>query len=178
MRTNPTRPAGCSRRPSRACRDYRPKPATPEGDVKRIPLTGGLYAYVDAADYEWLSRYNWHAYNDGYAARHEKGKRQEDHAFCPDARTQNARHTTHDETYAATMNLARVRTGARETPPGLMPGWPSGTETSGRQEYSFQAPFAYPMGSAILMGFSCEIEPHLRRMKYDPGVRLAGMVQG
>jgi len=56
------------------CRNYRPKPATPEGEVKRIPLGGGAYAYVDAADYEWLSRYTWHLYNTGYAARREKGK--------------------------------------------------------------------------------------------------------
>jgi hypothetical protein len=31
-------------------------------------------AYVDAADYEWLSRYGWQVYAGGYAARHEKGK--------------------------------------------------------------------------------------------------------
>jgi hypothetical protein len=55
------------------CRNYRAKPATPEGDVKRIPLSDGVYAYVDAADYEWLSRYNWHLAN-GYAARREKNK--------------------------------------------------------------------------------------------------------
>jgi hypothetical protein len=58
----------------RVCRNYRPRPATPEGDVKRIPLTGGSYAYVDAADYEWLSRYNWRLYNGGDVARVEKGK--------------------------------------------------------------------------------------------------------
>ncbi len=57
-----------------ACRNYRPKPPTPEGDVKRIPLAGGAYAYVDAADYEWLSQYSWHVYAGGYAARVEKGK--------------------------------------------------------------------------------------------------------
>jgi len=55
------------------CRNYRPKPATPDGDVKRIPLTDGAYAYVDAADYEWLSQYNWRLQN-GYAARREKTK--------------------------------------------------------------------------------------------------------
>jgi hypothetical protein len=58
----------------RVCRNYRPRPATPEGDVRRIPLSGGMYAYVDAADYEWLSRYGWQVYAGGYAARHEKGK--------------------------------------------------------------------------------------------------------
>jgi len=56
------------------CRNYRPKPATPAGDVKRIPLGGGQYAYVDAADYEWLSQYHWQVYAGGYAARLEKRK--------------------------------------------------------------------------------------------------------
>jgi hypothetical protein len=56
------------------CRNYRPRSATPEGDVKRIPLTGGSYAYVDAADYEWLSQYSWHVCGPGYAARRENGK--------------------------------------------------------------------------------------------------------
>jgi hypothetical protein len=56
----------------RTCRNYRARPATPEGDVKRIPLGGGLYAYVDAADYEWLSQYHWSLFSGGYAARHDK----------------------------------------------------------------------------------------------------------
>jgi hypothetical protein len=59
-----------------ACRNYRPKPKTPDladGTVKRIPLGGGLYAYVDAADYEWLSQYTWSC-KAGYAARRENGK--------------------------------------------------------------------------------------------------------
>jgi hypothetical protein len=55
------------------CRNYRPKPPTPEGDVKRIPLGGGAYAYVDAADWEWLSRWAWHL-DGGYAVRNEKGR--------------------------------------------------------------------------------------------------------
>ncbi len=62
--------------PGGACRNYRPKPKTPDladGAVKRIPLSGGLYAYVDAADYEWLSQYTW-ACHGGYAARRENGK--------------------------------------------------------------------------------------------------------
>ena len=58
----------------RACRNYRPRPATPAGDVKRIPLGSGLYAYVDAADYEWLSQYHWSLYSGGYAARRADGK--------------------------------------------------------------------------------------------------------
>ncbi len=56
------------------CRNHRRRLAAPEGDVKLIPLAGGSYAYVDAADYEWLSKYTWHVYGGGYAARYEKGK--------------------------------------------------------------------------------------------------------
>jgi len=55
------------------CRNYRPKPAAPQGNVRLIPLTDGLYAYVDAADYEWLSQYTWWSAS-GYAARSEKGR--------------------------------------------------------------------------------------------------------
>ena len=58
---------------ARVCHNYRPRPPEPGGDARRIPLGDGLYAYVDAADYEWLSRYTWSAVN-GYAARNEKGK--------------------------------------------------------------------------------------------------------
>jgi hypothetical protein len=53
------------------CRNYRPKSATPEGDVKLIPLGDGVYTYVDAADYEWLSQWTWHL-QGGYAVRWEK----------------------------------------------------------------------------------------------------------
>jgi hypothetical protein len=53
------------------CANYRPRLATPEGDVRQIPLGGGYYAYVDAADYEWLSQWTWHLHN-GYAARRTK----------------------------------------------------------------------------------------------------------
>lgn len=57
------------------CRNYRPKPPTPEGNhVKSIPLTNGFHAYVDAMDYEWLSRWHRRAYSTGYAGRYEKGK--------------------------------------------------------------------------------------------------------
>jgi len=59
----------------RVCRNYRPRPPTPTGEtVKRIPLTNGCYAYVDAADYEWLNQWHWRAHPGGYAARREKGK--------------------------------------------------------------------------------------------------------
>jgi hypothetical protein len=58
------------------CRNYRRRPKTPglaDGTVQRIPLSGGLYVYVDAADYEWLSQYKW-SYVNGYATRYEKGR--------------------------------------------------------------------------------------------------------
>ena len=59
----------------RVCRNFRPRPPTPTGEtVKTIPLGEGFYAYVDAADYEWLSQWNWHM-RGGYAARQEKRKR-------------------------------------------------------------------------------------------------------
>ena len=58
-----------------ACCNYRPKPTLPKGDaVRLIPLDDGFYAYVDAADYEWLSQWNWHMASAGYAVRHEKRK--------------------------------------------------------------------------------------------------------
>ena len=60
--------------PGVPCRNYRPKPVLPQGDgVRLIPLGDGFYAYADAADYEWLSKYRWRPIN-GYAGRHEKGK--------------------------------------------------------------------------------------------------------
>ena len=55
------------------CRNYRPRPPEPAKGAKQIPLSDGNYAYVDAADYEWLSRHNWRLQN-GYAARREKTK--------------------------------------------------------------------------------------------------------
>ena len=60
--------------PGVPCRNFQPKPAAPEGDVRMIPLGDGNYAYVDAADYEWLSQWNWRLDN-GYAARYEKYKK-------------------------------------------------------------------------------------------------------
>jgi hypothetical protein len=56
------------------CRNYRRRPAEPGRDAKQIPLGDGFYAYVDAADYEWLSQWAWHLHG-GYAVRHEGGKR-------------------------------------------------------------------------------------------------------
>ena len=55
------------------CPNYRPRAAAPEGEVKQIPLAHGFYAYVDAADYGWLSQWTWHLCG-GYAARHCKRK--------------------------------------------------------------------------------------------------------
>jgi hypothetical protein len=56
------------------CRNFRPRPPTPTGaTVKTIPLGDGFYAYVDAADYEWLSRWKWH-FHGGYAIRCEGKK--------------------------------------------------------------------------------------------------------
>jgi hypothetical protein len=57
------------------CRNYRSRPPTPTGEnVKMISLTGGFYAYVDAADYEELSQWHWLAYGR-YAGRNVNGKR-------------------------------------------------------------------------------------------------------
>jgi hypothetical protein len=41
----------------------------PEPGTRMIPLTKGMYAKVDEADYEELSRYNWNYTPLGYAAR-------------------------------------------------------------------------------------------------------------
>jgi hypothetical protein len=46
----------------------------PKGDVRLIPLAEGFYAYVDAADHEWLSQWNWHVASGGYPARSGKGR--------------------------------------------------------------------------------------------------------
>jgi hypothetical protein len=61
--------------PGTPCSNYRPRLAEPARAVKRIPLSDGHYAIVDAADYEALSQYHWHFCGGGYAARCEKGKR-------------------------------------------------------------------------------------------------------
>jgi len=60
--------------PGAPCRNYRPKPALPQGDgVRLIPLGDGFYAYVAAADYDWLSRHTWHLHG-GYATRSQGDK--------------------------------------------------------------------------------------------------------
>ncbi|HNS19618.1 MAG TPA: HNH endonuclease [Sedimentisphaerales bacterium] len=60
--------------PGVVCKNYRRKSDPPGGDVRLIPLTEGLYAYVDATDYEWLNRWNWHVTSGGYPARSGRGK--------------------------------------------------------------------------------------------------------
>ncbi len=47
-------------RPGGLCRHYRPKPADqPTGAIRRLTLANGQSVLVDAADYDWLSRYHW-----------------------------------------------------------------------------------------------------------------------
>ena len=71
---HPDSPGRMQRVPARGiCRNYRPRPATPEGEVKQIPLGSGFYAYVDAADFDWLNQWTWHLCG-GYAARRQNGK--------------------------------------------------------------------------------------------------------
>jgi hypothetical protein len=58
--------------PGVACPNYQARTALPEGDaVRLIPLAGAGYAWVDAADYERLSRYHWRLAN-GYPSRRDK----------------------------------------------------------------------------------------------------------
>ena len=71
---------------SGTCRNFRrrrvivrPAPARPpDEEVRYIPLTKGKVAIVDAADYEWLSRYKWHVEEPGpgrfYASRATPGR--------------------------------------------------------------------------------------------------------
>jgi len=68
------------------CAHYRPRHKAPvwttvpepaDDEVRYIPLTKGLFATVDAADYEALSQYKWTAMVTGgktYAIRSESGK--------------------------------------------------------------------------------------------------------
>ncbi len=59
----------------KVCRNYRVRPPGPKGEaVKLVPLGDGLYAYVDAADFEWLNQWHWRVFSGGYAGRYEDGK--------------------------------------------------------------------------------------------------------
>ena len=52
-------------------------PAPPDERTKLIPLTKGKFAMVDAADFEWLNQFKWHAIkvaDNYYACRKEGGK--------------------------------------------------------------------------------------------------------
>ncbi len=61
--------------PGVACVNYQQKPMPPKDDsVRLIALSGGGYAWVDAADYEWLNRYHWRSLN-GYPCRSDKRRR-------------------------------------------------------------------------------------------------------
>src|SRR5438477_9252593 len=59
-------------------RVHRHEPIQPlDQSTKLIPLTRGLNAIVDAADYDWLNQWNWFALqsqHNSYAARLEKRK--------------------------------------------------------------------------------------------------------
>jgi len=65
---NPDKPGELvETRPVAKCKNYtagplRREPSQPANDkVRYIPLTRGLYAIVDAEDYEWASKFKWHA---------------------------------------------------------------------------------------------------------------------
>ena len=72
--------------PGGTCRNFVPRhdpsyrlpaPEPQSADIRFIPLTRGYFAIVDAADYEWLSKYNWLAMvsdNTVYAFRKVNGK--------------------------------------------------------------------------------------------------------
>jgi len=70
--------------PRKPCRNFRGRPwraeppQPPNDKIRYIPLTRGLFAIVDAEDYEWLSQYKWHVQfadykRTCYAARNGRG---------------------------------------------------------------------------------------------------------
>ena len=72
--------------PDGACPDFRSPhepplrltpPQPPDDSIRYIALTKGMFATVDAADYEWLSRCKWHVSGRAtvYAASNWQGKR-------------------------------------------------------------------------------------------------------
>jgi hypothetical protein len=103
-------------RPARAAVVHGVPPQPADDSVRYIPLTRGLYAIVDKADYEWLSRYRWCTLGAGerpYACRRENGKTiymhreilqappdlcvDHIHGFTLDNRRANLRTCTHSE---------------------------------------------------------------------------------
>lgn len=74
--------------PTETCANFRARrapsvrvepPEPPSDDIRYIALTRGLYATVDAADYEWLNKRKWYAQPGGcrggfYAARTKNGR--------------------------------------------------------------------------------------------------------
>jgi len=72
--------------PRSACRNFHgrreppvryPEPESPDDAVRYIALTKGMFAIVDAEDYEELSKHRWTAFytcGKWYAARNSKGK--------------------------------------------------------------------------------------------------------
>ena len=72
--------------PDATCPDFRPPqepplrltpPEPPDDSIRYIALTKGMFATVDAADYEWLGQRKWHVSGRAkvYAASNWKGKR-------------------------------------------------------------------------------------------------------
>lgn len=77
----------------------------PDQSIRLIPLTQGQNAIVDAADYEWLSRWNWFARRDNrthsfYAGRREGGQTIWMHRVVlqcvPNCQTDHCNHNTLD----------------------------------------------------------------------------------
>jgi hypothetical protein len=106
----------------RVCRNFRPRPPTPTGEtVKTIPLGKGFYAYVDAADYEWLSRWKWY-FHGGYAIRCEDKKviymhrqiMEPPEGMVVDHRNHNKLDNTRDNLRVCTPRENRQNTGKRQ----------------------------------------------------------------
>jgi hypothetical protein len=45
--------------------------------LKRVPLTKGKEAVIDAEDFDLVSQFSWHCSTNGYACAREKGRRQD-----------------------------------------------------------------------------------------------------
>jgi hypothetical protein len=104
--------------PGGRCRNYRPKPETPAGDIKRIPLGANQYALVDAADFEWLNKYHWRLVN-GYPARREKGKTIFMHREimqAPRGKVVDHKDGTKDNNYRSNLRLCTDQENAQNRP--------------------------------------------------------------